>query len=595
LSQVRRLEQIPPALNVVGTDQIAVWQGGRTRISTISDISAAAVGVALGPVTTAIASLAATKANAADLGTASTFSVEALAAPGNAVGDSIGAKLGLTRNGLASAKIPAVILAIALAGYATLGDRAFGMPMVRTIASDLDPTKIADGSTPTGYWKLNSKDAVDVSWFGAVGDGTTEDSVAFQAAANHAAPIVLVPAGTFIVRNVVVPVNKKVAGRGSLLTGIHGPVAAHTFIMQGQGSNHFTGFNMNGRNIGQRGLSIRGAQTHVDDIRSSNFVDGIHNENGVFLRFTDVITNDNSRAGLYSADGMNTCWFTRFWSLQNDGYGCFFTYTTTTDGAAPCQAINMNSCFFFGCITGGVWFEKNTFDFSFHAGSIDGQQGTGIRFGPGLANGGNLYFTSSFLGAGSGASIDVGSGYNNVTVTGCTLGNGFNGIIVRADATHRCANVTLTGVQFNNQRDAVVFLDSVVGATLYSCDFGIVGPGLDIVSPQSFADPNQPKVKVRDCTFRKANPLGSAYNIDVRDCDGYKTSGRGKIQILAGTTGSTVSHGARETPIGVNVTALRSGLGACWVENITSTTFDIKSTNAAPAGGADIAYQFWAY
>jgi hypothetical protein len=404
-----------------------------------------------------------------------------------------------------------------------------------------------------------------------------------------------VQCGTFIVRNVVVPVNKKIVGTGSLTTKVHGPTTAFNFIFQGQGSNHFTGFGMNGRNVGQRGISIQGAQTHVEDIRASNFVDGLYNENGVFLRFTDVITNDNSRAGIYSADGMNTCWFTRCWSLQNDGYGCFFTYTVTTDGAAPCQAINMEGCFFFGCRIGGVWFEKNTFDFSFDKGSIDGQQGTGIRFGPGQANGGNLYFSNSFLGAGSGASIDVGSGYNNITVVACTLGNGYNGIIVRADTTYRCANVTLVGVQFNNQRGEVVFLDSVVGAAIISCDFGIVGPNLDIASPQTFTDPNQPKVKVRYCTFRKSNPLGSAYNLDVQDCDGYLTSGRGKVQIPAGATSVTVAHRANETPTGVSVTPLGSTLGHCWADPPSGSLLVFHSTNPAPAGGMDVAYQFWAY
>lgn len=595
MSQVKRFDQIPAALTVAGEDQVAIWQAGRTRSATLFDIASTVNRLSLDPLTNAIIDLQLNKANKADLGTAAAFSVETLAAPGNAVGDSIGAKLGLTRNGLSAAKIPAAIVAIALAGYATVGDRAFGMPMIRTTISDPDPTKIPDGSSPVGYWKLNAPDAVDPAWFGAVGDGGTEDSAAFQAAANHTAPVIRVQSGTFIVRNVTIPVNKKVIGNGSLQTSIHGPTTSFVYILRGEGSNHFTGFNMNGRGTGQRGLSIRGAQTHIDDVRASNFIDGIYNENGVFLRFTDVITNDNSRAGIYSADGMNTCWFNRCWSLQNDGYGCFFTYTVTTDGAAPCQAINMDSCFFFGCRFGGVWFEKNTFDFSFAKGSIDGQQGTGIRFGPGLANGGNLYFSESFLGAGSGASIDVGSGYNNIMVSGCTLGNGYNGLIVRADATYRCANVTLIGVQFNNQHGEVVFLDSVVGASLYSCDFGIVGPNLDIVSPQSFADPNQPRVKVRECTFRKSNPLGSAYNIDVRDCVGYLTSGRAKIQMPATGTSVTVLHKSNEMPIGVVVTPLSSALGHCWVESINSTTFVIRSANPAPSGGADVAFQFWTY
>ena len=47
MSQVRRLEQIPAAQPVSASDQIAVWQGGRTRVAVVQDIvDAAAVSAA---------------------------------------------------------------------------------------------------------------------------------------------------------------------------------------------------------------------------------------------------------------------------------------------------------------------------------------------------------------------------------------------------------------------------------------------------------------------------------------------------------------------------------------------------------------------
>ena len=75
----------------------------------------------------------------------------------------------------------------------------------------------------------------------------------------------------------------------------------------------------------------------------------------------------------------------------------------------------------------------------------------------------------------------------------------------------------------------------------------------------------------------------------VRRNVGYVTESSGVATIAAGQTRVTVSHGLVRAPTKVLITPLASPPGKLWVENITSTSFDIV-TDTAPTSDLPIAW-----
>ena len=69
----------------------------------------------------------------------------------------------------------------------------------------------------------------------------------------------------------------------------------------------------------------------------------------------------------------------------------------------------------------------------------------------------------------------------------------------------------------------------------------------------------------------------------------YKTETSGVATISAGSTRVTVSHGLATTPSKVLITPLAQPPGKIWVENITSTSFDIV-TDTAPTSNLNVAW-----
>jgi hypothetical protein len=86
-----------------------------------------------------------------------------------------------------------------------------------------------------------------------------------------------------------------------------------------------------------------------------------------------------------------------------------------------------------------------------------------------------------------------------------------------------------------------------------------------------------------------ANIVKVGTNTIVKDNIGYPTSNSGVATISAGSTRVTVSHGLATTPTKVLITPLGQPPGRLWVENITSTSFDI-ATDTAPTADLNVAW-----
>jgi parallel beta-helix repeat protein len=85
------------------------------------------------------------------------------------------------------------------------------------------------------------------------------------------------------------------------------------------------------------------------------------------------------------------------------------------------------------------------------------------------------------------------------------------------------------------------------------------------------------------------NMLVEAPGQIVRRNIGYTTENSGVATITAGSTRVTVSHGLARAPSKVLITPLAQPPGRLWVENITSTSFDIVS-DVAPATDLRVAW-----
>jgi hypothetical protein len=92
---------------------------------------------------------------------------------------------------------------------------------------------------------------------------------------------------------------------------------------------------------------------------------------------------------------------------------------------------------------------------------------------------------------------------------------------------------------------------------------------------------------VRDNIY--ANILDAGTGTIKRGNIGYPTENSGVATISAGSTRVTVSHGLASTPTKVLITPLGQPPGKLWVENITSTSFDIV-TDTAPTSNLNVAW-----
>jgi len=90
-------------------------------------------------------------------------------------------------------------------------------------------------------------------------------------------------------------------------------------------------------------------------------------------------------------------------------------------------------------------------------------------------------------------------------------------------------------------------------------------------------------------TYRTAPLVKTGANTVVRRNINYLTEASGVATIPAGSTRVTVSHGLATTPTKILITPLGQPPGKIWVENITSTSFDIV-TDTAPSTDLKVAW-----
>ena len=157
-----------------------------------------------------------------------------------------------------------------------------------------------------------------------------------------------------------------------------------------------------------------------------------------------------------------------------------------------------------------------------------------------------------------------------------------HGIVLYASTSGLVKKVSIVGNSIRNAYKSGIQLTSATETTIVANN--VYNPGWG-----SFQDaPGTSKYIVAFNIFEKYIVTQQSPRI-VRGNIGYLTENSGVAKISAGSTSVTVSHGLATTPSKVLITPLGQPQGKLWVENITSTSFNI-ATDTAPTVDLNVAW-----
>jgi len=267
-------------------------------------------------------------------------------------------------------------------GYHTKGDGAFGSHFFEwdTTSTEADngATIIKLNSVTTGRYKLKYDGSVNVKWFGAKGDGVTDDTEALQSAIDTLKPITI-PKGTF-----------------KLLNGL---IATHEVNITCYGELKYEGTIDN---------------DIVLDITTST--DDLDFEKSPVLQGLTIIGNDVAYCGIR----INSVFAPKVHNYTskgfNNGWALVFRNIALTSGARWCEAYsveNINSNYNYGGIRFHVDGGTTSFGYGYLNGNIINKQGTDTKQSIGmLVETTQLYQAKIYLNIwnnGYGTAIKLGS------------------------------------------------------------------------------------------------------------------------------------------------------------------------------------------
>jgi polygalacturonase len=312
----------------------------------------------------------------------------------------------------------------------------------------------------------NLINAFDVRFYGAKGDGTTNDQAAFQAAVNAVNAIgggvVYVPAGTYMLTATLAMkefVTLQGAGRDStkLKFQINSTSDGITFISPNLGTAY-------GRAGGLKHLTLHAdSTTYVRDMVSMNLWDsaelsyvvmegagryGLNVIDGINSTFTHCKYNSNHDAGLRTGTAVGSVGTTLTF---ND---CYFTATTNGPGAIVDAIIGCN---FFGCI-----FESN--------GSADHSTGEGAKVLSAKASFHGCYFENNSQWDIKASGVDATHTAHVVITSPIVVGGAYKQSLRGFFYGDYCTSGSCVGGDFTNSTVPFEF-------TTHCADFHIVGGG----------------------------------------------------------------------------------------------------------------------
>ena len=325
-----------------------------------------------------------------------------------------------------------------------------------------------DTAPPLGRWVRQGSASVDVAWFGATGDGVTNDSAAIQAAvtASNGLPVTFTPGATYLVVAAIVPPS-----------GARIELSGATILVQTVAAANCWGFNLDtvndveirgGAITGQLGNGIvpqSGFGVYVTSSTNVTLKDldiSLHWYDGVFIAYASanvvqerVNAHHNRRAGC-SVIGGNSLIF-------RDGF-----YVDTGHAAAPEGGefgINIEVDGVGGAVD-GVLVDNCELSRNGTVGN-----GTGAGFTARKGVGGSRPQNIRLVGCRVESNLETGINFDladGIKVSEC-IANGHNGAIVGGASQYAIGAANSTGVQVLGNRGA----DNSRFIFVAGCDDGV--------------------------------------------------------------------------------------------------------------------------
>jgi hypothetical protein len=186
--------------------------------------------------------------------------------------------------------------------------------------------------------------------------------------------------------------------------------------------------------------------------------------------------------------------------------------------------------------------------------------------------------------------IDVGSPAKLVTIVGNSLfpGSG-NNVRIAGLQTAPPENVVVAfnvadggGIDWNNFIAGYESGAKIANKVMFIGNIGVNARSYVVAS-----NPNSNEIHI---IFNNGNkPIYPGGNVKLMKNPIYVTENSGTAVISASSTRVTVSHGLARAPTKVLITPLGQPQGKLWIENITTTSFDIV-TDSAPTNDLTIAW-----
>jgi hypothetical protein len=431
----------------------------------------------------------------------------------------------------------------------------------------------------------------NVKFFGAKGDGISNDKAAFDAAAASGYEVV-VPAGTYNVGLWTVPPGVKVRGAGKPSTFIR-PLTRCTWAVRLLQSSELSGLTVNGNLVADRCVSVAGPYAQITEVHAQFakvYGDSYGSGAGFFNEPTSVTFNfnqtstDSNQFGIFSAGGFNNGSLNQHFSRGADVYGVFLTYSGNPDLDQP-QAVRLSSCTFISNQF-GIWCDKNIFGLSIQNTVVDLVGVTGIHVAEDSAN--VKIGPGNFLGGGpTGFAIDIGAGCTDVEIfSNEGVGNAYYAINVRATATKRCRSVRIHNNALGPAANAVVMLDSpedcwTVRDNLFS-GFVASSTSYQVSTQQTYSTASElGTVKVERNNFPNTNNPVIPFRTRCRENTGFKTAATFSFVMPQGATSVVVPHGLSVTPVDASA-RFPGALGQVYVDTFTSTSVTVHCTSGPP-------------
>lgn len=328
---------------------------------------------------------------------------------------------------------------VEVAGYLAAGDGGGGVFQYSSAsaATDNGGTIIAP-NTGTGRWLRVYSDWLNVKWFGATGDGTTNDTSALQASLDAIPAVggkIIIPAGTYLITGAGLTVSKPTTIQGAGW-GRHGENGATVLKYTGIGECiEFTAISQGGAELSD--IQING-DTNINPGVAGVYINGPSGTliRKVFVRgIAGTVGNRGVGIRVYtSADATSQSYFTSIVDSYINACGKGILLDAVTSGAANTPNMTtLRNTSIVGCSSHGVEMAaSNINNLTMFGGSTAYNGGWGVL----VAGYNNLFVGVDIEGNSSGGmDVQTDSAVTGTTAIGCPglKANGINGALTVLD------------------------------------------------------------------------------------------------------------------------------------------------------------------